>query len=184
MIVREFPQPAQIAVSPFHAVVVPGQRILRRTGEHHEEARGIRAILVDQCLRIHAVVLGLRHGADAARLDRLAVRLQDRAGALALLVECELDISRIEILDAAAVRLAGENLVQHHALRQQARKGLVKFYQAEVAHDLGPETRIKQVQDGVLDAADVLIHRQPVVHPLVDHFAVLVGAGVAQEIPG
>ena len=36
----------------------------------------------------------------------------------------------------------------------------------------------------MLDAADVLVHRQPVVHPFVDHLFGLVRAGIAQEIPG
>ena len=47
----------------------------------------------------------------------------------------------------------------------------------EVAHHARPEARIQQVQDGVLDAADVLIHRQPVVGARIDHRRVVVGAG-------
>ena len=41
--------------------------------------------------------------------------------------------------------------------------------QAHVAHHPGPETRVQQVQDRVLDAADVLVHRHPVVVARVDH---------------
>ena len=40
--------------------------------------------------------------------------------------------------------------------------GLVVRDQADVAHHLGEEARVDQVQNGVLDAADVLIDRKPV----------------------
>ncbi len=39
--------------------------------------------------------------------------------------------------------------------------GFVVFNDADVAHDLGPEARIDQVENGVFDAADVLIDRKP-----------------------
>ena len=43
------------------------------------------------------------------------------------------------------------------------RERLVDADQLQVAHHLGPEARVQQVQDRVLDAADVLVHRHPVV---------------------
>jgi hypothetical protein len=49
------------------------------------------------------------------------------------------------------------DVVQHHALREQAGERLVDRDEAQVAHHLGPEARVQQVQDGVLDAADVLV---------------------------
>ena len=55
--------------------------------------------------------------------------------------------------------------------------------QAEVAHHARPEPRIQQVQDRVLDAADVLVDRHPVVRALIDHGAVVARAGVAEEVP-
>ena len=55
--------------------------------------------------------------------------------------------------------------------------------QAEIAHHLGPEARVEEVQDGVLDAADVLIDGQPVSRALIDHRAVLVRARVAHVVP-
>jgi hypothetical protein len=74
------------------------------------------------------------------------------------------------------------HVVQHHALRHQARERLVEPHHAHVAHDLGPEARVEQVQDRVLDAADVLVHRHPVVVAPVDHRR-RVGAGVAHVVP-
>ena len=53
-------------------------------------------------------------------------------------------------------------VLDHHALREEARGGLVVGDQAEVAHHLGEEARVDQVQDGVLDAADVLVDGEPV----------------------
>ena len=69
-------------------------------------------------------------------------------------------------------------------MREKTRKGFVKFHQAQVTHDLGPETCVEQVQHGVLDAADVLIHRSPIIIAFIDHRAVAVGRAVAHEVPG
>ena len=43
---------------------------------------------------------------------------------------------------------------------------LVVRDQAQVAHHLGPEARIDQVQNRVLHAADVLVDRKPVLRAL------------------
>ena len=74
-------------------------------------------------------------------------------------------------------------MVEHHALRQQVREGLAFAHQAEVAHHLVPEARIQQVQDGVLDAADVLLHWHPVVGASVDHGRGVVASAVAGVVP-
>ena len=75
------------------------------------------------------------------------------------------------------------DVVQHHALRHQARERLVEAHEPHVAHHLGPEARVEQVQDRVLDAADVLVHRHPVVVARVDHRR-RVRARVAHVVPG
>ncbi len=167
--VSKGPDPAQETVGALDARVRPFQRLFRRRGEHHEEARGVGAELVDQGLRIDAVALRLGHGADAAVVDRLTVGLRGGADDVAALVALEIDLFRCEILDAALVGAAREDVVEHHALRQQVGEGLVVVHQPEVAHDLGPEARVKQVQDRVLDAADVLVGRHPVVGAGIDH---------------
>src|SRR5580765_928320 len=48
-------------------------------------------------------------------------------------------------------------IFDYHALREQPLGGLVVGAHAEIAHELCPEARIDQMQDRVLDAADVLI---------------------------
>jgi hypothetical protein len=45
--------------------------LLGRRGEHHEHARGVGAELLDDAVRVDAVVLVLGHRAHAVRLDRL-----------------------------------------------------------------------------------------------------------------
>jgi hypothetical protein len=75
----------------------------------------------------------------------------------------QVHVGRVEPGLLAGGVFAVVGLVQHHALRQQVGEGLVELDQAEVAHDLGPEARVQQVQDGVFDAADVLVHRHPVI---------------------
>ena len=57
-------------------------------------------------------------------------------------------------------------LVHDHALREQALERLVDASRCPVAlHGAGEEARIEQVQDRVLDAADILVDRQPASRP-------------------
>ena len=53
-------------------------------------------------------------------------------------------------------------VLQHHALREQARERLVEVHQADVAQHAREEARIQQVQNRVLHAAAVEIDRHPV----------------------
>ncbi len=55
-------------------------------------------------------------------------------------------------------------LMRHHALREQAGERLVQADLARRVHRAREEARIEQVQDRMLDAADILIDRQPVIH--------------------
>ena len=58
-------------------------------------------------------------------------------------------------------------LVRHHALREERRERLAgvggEGQVAGIAHGPREKARIEQVQNRVLDAADVLVDRQPVV---------------------
>ncbi len=54
---------------------------------------------------------------------------------------------------------------EDHALGEEALKGLVDLDQPQVSQDLGEKAGIEQVQHGVFDAADVLVHRGPIIHP-------------------
>ena len=140
-------------------------------------------------MRIDAIVFGLGHGAHAFVIDGSAHRqiahriFQTRANHFAVFGQHVLHIVGPEIILATFVGAARVNVVQHHALREQLGEGLVHFHQAQIAHHFGPEARIEQVQNGVLNAADVLIHGHPVVGALGHH---LVGVGrvaIAHEIP-
>ena len=74
--------------------------------------------------------------------------------------------------------------MDHHALSEQAGEG---FRDAEVAgrgHGAGKEARIEQVQNGVLDAADILVDRQPGVGGGLVGRRVGMRCGEAGEIPG
>jgi hypothetical protein len=65
-------------------------------------------------------------------------------------------------IDDVALRLRHLGRCDHHALSEELAHGLVVLNDADVAHHLGPEARVNQVQDGVLHAADVLIDGEPV----------------------
>ena len=73
--------------------------------------------------------------------------------------------------------------MRHHALGEQAGEGFGYLDLADAGQRAGPEAGIEQVQDRVLDPADVLFHRQPLrdlrrIERLVRRLA-----GEAQEIP-
>src|ERR1700674_3676161 len=130
MFVYGFPETLDETISSLHAFIRPLERLLRWRREHREKACSIGAELVDQCLWVDAVVLGLRHRNDAAGLHGLPIGPQDRAdfcnAAAGALVRSEiavhdriairdffgvvdgdlLDIGRIEILDSPGFRLA------------------------------------------------------------------------------
>ena len=75
-------------------------------------------------------------------------------------------------------------LVLDHALAQQVGEGLVHAQQAQVAQRLGKEAAVEQVQNGVLDAADVVIDGHPTVGSLAGEGQLgVVRIGIAQVIP-
>ena len=71
-----------------------------------------------------------------------------------------------------------------HTLREKVLERFVKLHEPHVTHDLGPETRIEQVQHRVFNPTDVLIHRHPVVVTRIDHRGIAIGRAVALEVPG
>ncbi len=166
----------------FDAGVVPLQRLLGRRREHHEQSGGVGAVAVDQRLRVDAVALGLRHRRHLV-LDRAAVLLQLVALSDALVVEHGLDVLLPEVVLAGVGRLLEVRALEHHALRQQVLERLAELDQLQVAHHLGPEARVQQVQDRVLDAADVLVHRHPVVGAGTHHPIRIGRIAVAHEVP-
>src|SRR5277367_961947 len=75
-------------------------------------------------------------------------------------------------------------VLDDHALGEEALYGLVVLDEAEVAHHLRPEARIAEVQDRVLDAADVLIDGEPVFCSFrIEWTLVVLRARVAVEVP-
>ncbi len=88
--------------------------------------------------------------------------------------------------DGVALRLRHDlPVLVNHPLREEARDGLVEVDQAQVAHDLGPEAGVDEVQDRVLDAAHVEVDREPVAHGGgVDRAVVLLRREIAVEVPG
>ena len=75
-------------------------------------------------------------------------------------------------------------LVDDHALREEATEGLVEAQVAGDPHGAGEEARVEKVKDRVLDAADILVDRQPGVCDLRHRRRLRTGRGEAGEIPG
>jgi len=73
---------------------------------------------------------------------------------------------------------------EDHPLREQRLKWLLHVEQVEVGEGLDEEPRVHQVQDRVLDAADVLIDGHPALQgSAVPGRLVVARVAVAQEIP-
>src|SRR2546422_1523830 len=59
-----------------------------------------------------------------------------------------------------------------------------KIHQADIPHDLGKKPHVDQVEDGVLDPTDVLVHRKPEFDGrLVDGRGGNLGVGVPVKVP-
>src|SRR5579884_466440 len=71
-----------------------------------------------------------------------------------------------------------------HALREQALHRFAVLDQPQIPHDLSEKAGIDQMQNGVLDAADVLVDRKPVTDlPGIEGPLAVVWVAIAVEIP-
>ena len=74
---------------------------------------------------------------------------------------------------------------QDHALREQVGERFIKVYEASIMEHLGEETGVQEMQDSMLDTADVLVNRCPVVDFILGKGSLIIfRVGVAQVIPG
>ena len=167
----------------------PRPRCLQRAHRHLVDPQGVRAVGLADLIRGDGVLQAL---ADLAELlehlcvavgagqEELSAALDDVAGwnvgAAGVGVGESLDIA---LVDQPAVRLAGGDV-------------------AQVVQDLVPEARVQQVQNGVLDAADVEIDTAGVARAVVGRTRThpvrlvldraerlgVVRVGVAQFVPG
>ena len=72
----------------------------------------------------------------------------------------------------------------YHALREQAAERLSDFQLADPRKGSRPEAGVEQVQDRMLDSADILLHRQPALDRFRIERTVIGLADKAQEVPG
>ena len=74
--------------------------------------------------------------------------------------------------------------IKHHALAQQVREGFVEIEHAQVTQHFREEAAVQQVQNGVLNAANVLVNGHPAVHlGAVERCFGVMRIGVAHVIP-
>ena len=178
------PEAFQVFVRAFDAAFGPFEGGFGRRGEHGVEAGGVGAVFFDQRFGVHAVVFRFGHFFHATVLHGLAVGDEGAAGDAAFVVKNGLNLSFVKPYFFTRFRFAIPSLCQHHALGQQAFEGFADFDEAFVAHQFGEEAGVEQVEDGVLDAADVLVHVLPVGGVFWrDHAAAVVGRHIAEEVP-
>ncbi|CCK15121.1 conserved hypothetical protein [Cronobacter universalis NCTC 9529] len=184
MLVHQTPDAFQEAVCAFHAGFLPLKRHIRRGGEHHEQTHGVGAVTLNHLLRVDAVVFGLRHFAHAG-IHQLMARGVARFHDAAFLIALDDGVFRGDPVTFAVRAHVVERVRQHHALAQQLFRWFVRVHHTRVAHQLVEEAEVEQVHDGVFDAADINIDRQPVVGRfLIQHAFFVLRAGVARVVPG
>ena len=72
----------------------------------------------------------------------------------------------------------------NHALGEETLDGLTVGDEGEIAHDARPKAGVDEVEDGVLDATDVLIDGKPVRGSCgIEWLRAVVGIDVAVEVP-
>ena len=186
------PHAAQKSKAAFYGRIVPFQRGFGRRGKHGVEARRVCAVFFNQVLGVNAVVFGFGHSANAvvaywrACWQAAYGIFQLRANHLACFVVHMLHIVRPEVFNAALVSFARVDVVEHHALREQAFEGFIDLHQPQIAHDFGPEAGVEQVQNGVLNAANVLVHAavlHPVIGAICHHFFGIACVAIAHVVP-
>ena len=179
----EVPESSHEAERTFGSGIAPGCALVGRSCKHHESAGCISTELADNGRRFHNVVLRLRHLFDTAGLDGQTVFLGSDLFNSAFGVIDDIEFARIEPAFSSVRELTVEAFSREHALSEEAFEGFVKFDEAQVAHDFGPEAGVEEVKYGMFDTADVLVHCHPVVIALVDHGSFAVGRAIAHVIP-
>ena len=90
----------------------------------------------------------------------------------------------LDLVGAEPAAVTGAiSLVGHHPLREQPIERLGKAQLSEPLQRAGPEARVEQVQDRMLDPADILPDRQPFLGLRSIERSVLGLAREADEIP-
>ena len=175
-------QAFQEAVSAFYARIAPLQALFWRCSKHGEQTCCVGAILIDQGLWVDAIVFGLRHFLNTTNVHGCSTVAEFCRDRPTLVVKLNRHVGRVDP-DFFAIGFFGViGVVQHHALGEQGGGGLTEFHQAQVVHDLGPEAAVKQVQNGMFNTADVLVHGHPVIAAFVSH-RVCVVTNITREIP-
>ena len=179
----EVPESSHEAERTVGSRIAPGCALVGRSCKHHERAGSVGTELADDGRRFHNVVLRLGHLFDAARFDGQTVFLCSDLLDSALGVINDIEFARVEPTFSSVGEFAVETFSREHALSEEALEGFVKFDEAQVAHDFGPEAGVEQVKHGVFDTADILVHSHPVVIAFVDHGSFTVGRAIAHVIP-
>ena len=94
-----------------------------------------------------------------------------------------LHILRPKILFTALVSAAGINMVEHHALGKKFGKRFINLHQPQITHHLGPKARVEQMQNRVLNTANVLVHRRPIGCAFGHHGIAIGRVAIAHVVP-
>ena len=165
------PDPLQEPLRPHDVAGRPRAGDLHRPGGHLVQAEGVGAVALAHLVRGHDV---------AQRLAHLPVLLGDRC-----VVPRETTVRRLDHLLRRHVAAAGVGVGVRLdvALVEQPPERLLGGDLAQVVEHLVPEPGVQQVQDGVLDPADVQVDTAGVARPRgVPRHPVLLDLGRAEVL--
>jgi len=149
----DLPHTPEPALNTDNLLLVPIQHLADGRLEQHVRARGVGAVLADTVGRVDAVVFALAHllPADGGGFSGFP---DGRAAAVA-----QIDFVRFQEAAGGGV---GVGFAVHHALGDEFAEGFAfvggaaaGWPEGGCGEEFGDEARVEEVEDGVLDAADV-----------------------------
>jgi hypothetical protein len=162
------PQALREARGALHPALGPFDIALGRRIRQHEPARHVGAVAAHDVVWVDGVLLRLRHLFDRADdqffasfsqpgFTRSRASLNSGRCILNCSLDCHLGFDLCRRHPLAISPAIG--FVHHHALREQAGERLVEAGVAGRLHGAGEEAAVEQMQNRVLDAADILVDR-------------------------
>eukprot|EP00047_Mylnosiga_fluctuans_P020984 m.98905 g.98905 ORF g.98905 m.98905 type:complete len:384 (+) comp8706_c0_seq1:1161-2312(+) len=166
------PHTLQPAANPLDGLGVPLEHKVRRRLEEHEDARGVRAVRRDDRHRVDAIVLRLGH-----------LRLRDRDW----VARGDLDSLAVPLVHLIWAQVAAARVLEgpplHHSLSQELCEGLLDGVDANVPQKIANEACVEQMQDCMLDAANVEVDRHPFCVFRAAECALIGRIQIAQVVP-
>src|SRR3954454_7030791 len=176
------PTAIEVARDLFDSLVQLPERLAVSSGQVTVSCRGV-------CITRDKAVKASQEAIDAGNTVllpiKIAIRRRGKEGIETRGISAVLRYHTIGRNDIAQAFRHLSALFDDHALREEASGRLVIVDHADIAHHLGPEARVDEVENGMFDSADVLVDGKPMRNRLqVERSYVVARIAIAVEVPG